>query len=51
MTIPDAPIGDKASEMNSILNTVHSAIMTKTKGVDEGLVSASEQVKDAGIVD
>ena len=39
------PLSDKASEIETILNTEHDAIMTEGETVDEGIADMNEQVQ------
>ena len=41
----EMPLSDKASEIETILNTEHDAIMTESETVDEGIANMNEQVK------
>ena len=41
----EMPLSDKASEIESILNTEHDAIMTGAETVDEGIANMNEQVQ------
>ena len=40
----EMPLSDKASEIETILNTEHDAIMTESETVDEGIANMNEQV-------
>ncbi len=40
----EMPLSDKASEIETILNTEHDAIMTGAESVDEGIANMNEQV-------
>ena len=41
----EMPLSDKASEIETILNTEHDAIMTESETVDEGIANMNEQVQ------
>jgi len=41
----EMPLSDKASEIETVLNTEHDAIMTGAETVDEGIASMNEQVQ------
>ena len=41
----EMPLTDKASEIETVLNTEHDAIMTGAETVDEGIANMNEQVK------
>ena len=40
----EMPLSDKASEIETILNTEHDAIMTESETIDEGIANMNEQV-------
>lgn len=42
----EMPLTDKASEIETVLNTEHDAIMTGAETVDEGIANMNEQVGD-----
>lgn len=44
------PANKNAAELVSMLNTMHSSIMTETKSVDEAVAATSEQIKSQGIL-
>lgn len=39
------PLSNKASEIETVLNTEHDAIMTGAESVDEGIANMNEQVQ------
>ena len=41
----EMPLSDKASEIETILNTEHDAIMTESETIDEGIANMNEQVQ------
>ena len=41
----EMPLSDKASEIETVLNTEHDAIMTGAETVDEGIANMNEQVQ------
>ena len=41
----EMPLSDKASEIESVLNTEHDAIMTGAETIDEGIANMNEQVQ------
>ena len=41
----EMPLSDKASEIETILNAEHDAIMTESETVDEGIANMNEQVQ------
>lgn len=41
----EMPLSDKASEIETVLNTEHDAIMTGAQTVDEGIANMNEQVQ------
>ena len=40
----EMPLSSKASEIESVLNEEHDAIMTYAKSVDDGIASMNERV-------
>lgn len=42
----EMPLSDKASEIETVLNTEHDAIMTGAETVDEGIANMNEQVTE-----
>ena len=47
-TTPDTPIGAGTAEIQSLLNTMHSAIMTGTKPIDQGLADGGREIQNSG---
>ena len=41
----EMPLSDKASEIETVLNTEHDAIMTGAETIDEGIANMNEQVQ------
>ena len=41
----EMPLSNKASEIETVLNTEHDAIMTGAESVDEGIANMNEQVQ------
>lgn len=41
----EMPLSDKASEIETILNTEHDAIMTESETIDEGIANMNDQVQ------
>lgn len=41
----EMPLSDKASEIETILNTEHDAIMTESETIEEGIANMNEQVQ------
>ena len=41
----EMPLSDKASEIETILNAEHDAILTESETIDEGIANMNEQVQ------
>lgn len=47
-TTPDTPLKAGTAEIQSLLNTMHSAIMTGTKSIDQGLADGAKEIRNSG---